>query len=168
MTLHETKTLHAYNSWADNRIFDALESLPEEQYLRDLKSSHGGLHGTMIHLVGAEKIWLERFRGEAQPFLTKDPPPTLAALRKIWEDVGYQTAKWLGMMTDQKLAGTFAMKTLKGETQTHVFWQAFQHLVNHSSYHRGQIVTMLRQTGAPPPVTDMILFYRETSKLAAS
>jgi uncharacterized damage-inducible protein DinB len=165
MTLSELKLLHAYNSWADNRIFEALAQLPPEQYIQDMKGSHGGIHATLVHLVGAEKIWLERFQGTTQPFLSENPPGSLAGLKEIWEKVGYETAKWIGGMTDKKLQETFTMKTLKGETFTHVFWQAFQHIVNHSTYHRGQIVTMLRQLGAKPPTTDLILFYRETAKV---
>lgn len=165
MTLHELKLLHAFNSWASNRIFDALSPLTPDQYIRDLKSSHGGIHGTLVHMVGAEKIWLERFQGEAQPFLKVAEIPSLADVKTIWEKVGYDTAKWLGSMNDKALQGTFAMKTMKGDTFTQVFWQAFQHLVNHSSYHRGQIVTMLRQLDVTPPATDLIRFYRETQKL---
>ena len=165
MTLQEIKTLHAYNSWADNRVLDAVAQLPTDQYMQDMKSSHGGIHGTLIHMVGAEKVWLERFQGDPQPFLTQNPPKSLQELKSIWEKVGYDTARWLGTMTDKKLGETFSMKTVKGDTYTHVYWQAFQHLVNHSSYHRGQIITMLRQSGAKPVSTDLIFFYRETAKL---
>ncbi len=164
MTLQELKTLHAYNSWANNRIFEALAGIPADQYLQDMKSSHGGIHGTFVHTIGAEKIWLERFLGAPQPFLTQDGIKSLADLKVIWEKVGYDTAKWLGTMSDKKLQETFTMKTLKGDTFVHIFWQAFQHVVNHSSYHRGQIITMLRQLGQKPVSTDLILFYRETAK----
>ena len=165
MTLNDLKLLHAYNSWANNRIFDALATIQHEQYVQDMKSSHGGIHGTLVHIVGAEKIWLERFKEAPLPFLTQDPPKSLAKLKLVWEKVGYDTAKWLGTMTDKKLQETFTAKTLKGDTFTNTFWQAFQHVVNHSSYHRGQIVTMMRQLGVNPPSTDLILFYRETGKL---
>ncbi len=164
MTLSEIKTLHAYNAWANNRIFEAVETLTPEQYAQDMKSSHGGIRGTLVHTVGAEKVWLERFKGTPQPFLTEAALPGLADLKSVWEKVGYDTAQWVGTMTDKKLGETFTMKTLKGDTFTHVFWQAFQHVVNHSSYHRGQIITMLRQVGAKPVSTDLILFYRETAR----
>lgn len=164
MTLQEIKTLHAYNAWANNRIFEALAPLSPEQYMQDMKGSHGGIHPTLVHMVGAEKIWLERFQGSPQPFLASDALPSLAAVKEVWEKVGFDTAKWLGTMTDKKLQETFTMKTLKGDTFTHIVWQAFQHLVNHSTYHRGQIITMMRQLGVKPPGTDLILFYRETAK----
>jgi uncharacterized damage-inducible protein DinB len=166
MTLSEIKFLHAYNSWADNLIFEALTPLPPEKYLQDMKSSHGGIHGTLVHTVGAEKIWLERFLGDVQKPLGANPPGTLGDLRKVWEKVGLDTARWLGTMSDRKLQETFTMKTVKGDTFTHVFWHAFQHMVNHSSYHRGQIITMLRQLGEKPVTTDLIRFYRETGKKA--
>lgn len=164
MILSELKLLHAYNSWADNCIFEALAHLPQEQYTRDMKGSHGGIHSTLVHLVGAEKVWLERFQGAAQPFLSENPPQSLPELKVIWERVGYDTAKWLGTMSDKKLQETFTMKTLKGDLFTHVYWQAFLHVVNHSTYHRGQIITMLRQLGVKPPSTDLIRFYREAGK----
>jgi uncharacterized damage-inducible protein DinB len=164
MTLFEIRTLHAYNSWASNRIFEALEAIPSEQYLQDMKGSHGGIHTTLIHMVGAEKVWLERFQGAAQPFLSENPPASFAELKSIWEKVGFDTAKWLGTQSDKSLQGTFTMKTLKGDSFTHVFWQAYQHVVNHSTYHRGQVVTMMRQLGVKPPSTDLIQFYRETKR----
>jgi uncharacterized damage-inducible protein DinB len=164
MTLQEVKLLHAYNAWANNRMFDAVQKLTPEQYTKDLKASHGSIHGTLVHLVGAEKIWVERFQGNPQPFLKAEEIATAAELRALWERVGYETARWIGTMTDKKLQEVFSMKTLKGDTYTHVYWQAFQHLVNHSTYHRGQIVTMLRQLDAQPVSTDLIVFYRESKQ----
>ena len=162
MTLNELKTLHAYNSWATNRTFETLDQLTDEQYSKDMRTSHGSIKGTMVHLVGAEKIWLERFNEAPQPFLGENPPETVAELRTIWEQTGHATAKWLGMMNDRKLAETFSMKSRKGDQLTPVFWQAFQHVTNHSTYHRGQVVAMLRQIGVAPKGTDMILFFMET------
>ncbi len=165
MTLSELRFLHAYNAWATNRVFDALAPMPQDEYLRDMKGSHGSIHGTLIHMIGAEKIWLERWKGvPTEPFLNAASAATLADARHIWEKVGHATAQWLGGMSDRKLQETFTMKTLKGEAFTHVTWQAFQHLINHSTYHRGQVVTMMRQLGATPPSTDLIQFYRETSR----
>jgi uncharacterized damage-inducible protein DinB len=162
MMLNDIRTLHAYNTWASTRIFDALASVSDEQYLADMKSSHGGIHSTLVHMVGAEKVWLERFQGEAQPFLSQNPPGSLAGLRGIWDATRAKTTAWLDRQSDQSLEGTFTLTTVKGDVFTHVFWQAFQHVVNHSTYHRGQVVTMMRQLGIKPPSTDLALYYRET------
>jgi DinB family len=66
----EVRELFEFNAWAQRRIFDALAALPAEQYFRDLKSSHGGVHGTLCHLVWAEQLWLTRW--------LRRPPPAVA------------------------------------------------------------------------------------------
>jgi uncharacterized damage-inducible protein DinB len=166
MTLQEIKLLHAYNSWASNRIFDAVAQMTRDHYMQDLKASHGGIHGTLTHMVGAEKFWLSRWVGVPEAkLITPEEVPSLPELKALWEKVGFDMAKFLGTMTDKKLAGTFAMTTSKGDTFTHVYWQAIQHVVNHSTYHRGQVVVMMRQLGVKPPGTGLNTFYREAGKL---
>jgi uncharacterized damage-inducible protein DinB len=163
MTLQEIKTLVAYNAWATNRIFEAVEALPEGEAMRDMKSSHRNIHGTLTHLVGAEKIWLSRMAGTPDKAMIKPADvPTVADVKATWEQTGFATAKFLGTMTDRKLQETFTMSTAKGEQFTHSFGQALQHVVNHSTYHRGQVITLMRQMGQTPPDTGMISFFRET------
>src|SRR5207245_8802058 len=66
MTTAETQELFAFNAWANRRIFDGVAQLAEADYLRDLKSSHGGVHGTLCHIVWAEHLWLTRWLGEPE------------------------------------------------------------------------------------------------------
>jgi uncharacterized damage-inducible protein DinB len=166
MTLHEAKLLHAFNAWATQKIFDALAPLPREQFTCDMKASHGSIHGTLTHLVGSEKMWLSRWVGTPDATaLQPDAVPTVADLKTVWEHTGFEMARWLGTLTDAKLQETFTMTTAAGATHTHTIAQALQHLVDHGSYHRGQIVTLLRQIGVTPPSTGLIRFYRETAKL---
>jgi uncharacterized damage-inducible protein DinB len=167
MTTHDIRMLHAFNSWASNRIFDAVARIPETDAMKDLKSSHGSVHGTLLHMVAAEKIWLSRWVGKPDTRLVAAPDaPTLAAVRRLWEETGFSMAKFLGTMTDARLKETFAMTTSAGATFTHAYGQAIQHVVDHSTYHRGQVVSLLRQLGHTPPGTGLIVFYRETSKLS--
>lgn len=164
MTLQEMKLLHAYNAWASNRIFDALEKIPPEDIAKDLKSSHGSIQGTLTHMVAAEKIWLSRLLGTPDTTLmTGAEAPTLADLKAVWEKTGYTMAKLLGSLTDRKLQDTFTMVTTSGKSFTNTFGQAMQHVVDHSTYHRGQIVTLMRQLGHMPPSAGLIGFYRETA-----
>jgi len=165
MTLQEAKLLHAFTAWADNRIFEVVARIPEAEYMRDMKSSHGSIHGTLAHIVAAQKIWLSRWRNEAdQKLMTVDEVPSLKELKAVADTVGFEMAKFLGTMTDKKLQESFSMRTSKGDTFTHTYAQAFHHLVDHSTYHRGQVITMLRQLGVKPPSTGMIMFFRETAK----
>ena len=167
MTAQEIRTLHAFNSWASNRIFDAVAGIPDPDVMKDMKASHGSVHGTLLHMVGAEKIWLSRWTGKPDARLIAAPDaPTLAAVRRVWEETGFAMAKFLGTMTDAKLRETFTMTTAAGAALTHAYGQAIQHVVDHSTYHRGQVVLLLRQLGHTPPGTGLITFYRETAKLS--
>ena len=166
MTLQEAKLLLAFNAWADNRIFDAVVQLPADQYTKEMNSSHGSIHGTLAHLVGAQKRWLNRWQGspEANP-MSPAEVPTLKDLKAVWEKIGFETAKFFGMMTDKKLQEAFPVTSPQGESYTLTFAQGLQHVVDHSTYHRGQIITLMRQLGVKPPYTGMVGFFRESGKL---
>jgi uncharacterized damage-inducible protein DinB len=163
MTLQEVTQLVAFNQWADARFFGALSQLSAEQYGRDLQSSHGGIHGTLMHIVGVEKGWLRRWLRQpetAAPLLSH--MHSLAELRAYWEGVCAEMNQFLAALDDRKLQETLQTTTLAG-TFTAPYWQMIQHVVDHSSYHRGQIVTMLRQLGVTPPSTGLIRFYRDAT-----
>jgi uncharacterized damage-inducible protein DinB len=163
MTLQEVTHLVAFNRWADARFFEALSQLSPEQYGRDLQSSHGGIHGTLVHIVGVEKGWLRRW--QRQPETTASPlrqMHSLTELRAYWEDVCAEMEQFLTTLDDLKLQETLETTTLAG-TFTAPYWQMIQHVVDHSSYHRGQIVTMLRQLGVTPPSTGLMRFYRDVA-----
>jgi uncharacterized damage-inducible protein DinB len=165
MTLQEIKLLFAYDNWANERIFEAVSALSEADYTRDLKSSHGGVQGTLTHIVATDKIWLSRWVGNPEmQLMAVSEAPTLADLKDVWEDVARRTAKFLGALNDKKVLETFSWTSPKGDCLTHVYAHAFQHVVNHSTYHRGQITSFLRQLGAKPAGTDLITFYRQTSR----
>jgi uncharacterized damage-inducible protein DinB len=166
MTLQEMKLLFAFNAWASNKILDAVGALPEENITRDMKTSHKTILQTLVHMVGAEKVWLERWSGKPDAkFLTPSDYTTLASVKELWNTVGFTSAKFVAGLTDKKLQELFEMKTMKGDVFKTVYWQSMLHVIDHSTYHRGQIVAMLRQLDVVPPSTGMIGFFRETAKL---
>ena len=83
MTLGEVRELFAYNAWANRRCFAALEPLPTESYFRDLKSSHGGLHGTLCHIVWAEQLWLTRWLAQLNPGVSHS-----CSAHTMWHKIG--------------------------------------------------------------------------------
>jgi uncharacterized damage-inducible protein DinB len=129
VTVADARELFAYNAWANRKFFAALAALPAEPYFRDLKCSHGGIHGTLCHLVWAEALWLNR---------------------------------------PARLDDTIEVHPSTGGAYRHTFGQMFRHAIDHSTYHRGQLVTLLRQVGATPPSTGLIVFYRERGAGATS
>ena len=162
MTPAEVQELFAFNAWASRRIFDGAAQLAAADYLRDLKSSHGGIHGTLCHIVWAEQLWLHRWLGKPAPAVAQGKDlATLADVRARWEEVEAERERFLRDLTDAKLADTITIKPTTGGEYRHTFGDTFRHAVDHSSYHRGQVVTLMRQLGVKPPSTGLILFCRE-------
>lgn len=162
MTLADIQTLYDFNYWAKARIMSVVETLSQEQFTKNLGSSHGGIHGTLVHIVGAEHIWLSRWIGQAV-FRLLDPKDysTIPAVRQKWDEVEQQMGEFVGGLTEENLSAIVTYKTTEGRQFSNPLWQMMQHVINHSTYHRGQIVTMLRQLGVKPIGTDLITFYRE-------
>ncbi len=162
MTVQDFQILFQFNSWANTRTQQAVESLPEEKLYVDLKNSFGSIHGTLVHLVGAEDIWLQRLNGaDLGKFMKKDEYPTYASVKTKWIEVESGWQKYISSVKEEELAHTLVFHNLKGEQVSQKIWQSLQHLVNHSTYHRGQITTMIRQSGGTPVGTDLIAFYRQ-------
>ncbi|MFA6457332.1 MAG: DinB family protein [Bacteroidota bacterium] len=166
MTAQDFQILFQFNAWANAGTLKAVDSLPEEKLYVDLKNSFGSIHGTLVHLCGAEDIWLQRMSG-ADPgvFMKKDMYPTYASVKTKWNEVEAGWKKYIGTVTDTELTRTMTFHNLKGEQVTQLVWQSLQHLVNHSTYHRGQITTLVRQSGGTPVGTDLIAYYRQQNTL---
>ncbi len=165
MTFDDIKTLFDFDKWATERILEIVAMLNEEQYAKNLGSSHGGVRGTLVHTYGADWVWLERWKGTSPTSLIKEEDiPTFPMLKEKWTSLRGQMDRFVLSLTEEKLQSQLSYKDLKGNAYTQVLWQQMQHLINHSTYHRGQVVTMLRQHGVKPVATDLIAYYRLQSK----
>jgi len=166
MHLSDIHTMFEYNTWANNRLFSVASELSQEQFTKDLGSSHGGIHGTLHHMMGAEEIWLRRWQGESPTsFLSKEKFPTFDDLTDHWEMLDHEIMSFCHMLkSDDEVKKIISYSDLRGNKFEQPLYQLMQHLVNHSSYHRGQVVTMLRQVGIKPVSTDMVMYFRELKK----
>lgn len=162
MNVAEVKESFAYNAWAHRRVFDALAALSAEQYHRDLKCSFDSIHGTVCHIVWAEQLWLSRWLGKPAPAVAQGKDlPGLAEARARWDALEAERAAFLASFPESRMSDTVTVQTSSGGAFQHSFREMFLHTVDHSSYHRGQIITMLRQLGVKPPAAGLIGFYRE-------
>jgi uncharacterized damage-inducible protein DinB len=164
MTVTEIRTLFEYDEWATDRTMESVSSLPESKYQENLKSSHGGIHGTLAHVCWADALWLARWRGSPTPRSAVDEMPTLDSLKKQWKSYRADLGTFLGGLTDVRLATPLSYSDTKGNKHEEPLYQQMLHKINHSSYHRGQVVTMLRQIGHKPIGTDLIAFFRERKR----
>jgi len=157
-----------YTVWANHRAMRAAATLSVDDFKRDLGSSHGGVRGTLVHTLGAEWIWLERWKG-VSPTRPLDEAefPDVMAVRERWTVVEDHRASWFAALRESALAETIRYSTLDRRSFEGPLWQLVQHVANHSTYHRGQVVTLLRILGAKAPSSDMVLWDRERASPAA-
>lgn len=168
MNTHDLQTMLDYHYWARNRLLDALEPLTNEQYHQDLGSSFKSICDTAAHLYAAEWAWYQRWHGESPTALPSDRFSDLAALRHAWTGHEQKMRAFVDGLSDADIARVISFTLFNGTTGASPIWQMVQHVVNHASYHRGQITTMLRQLGAAPPKSmDMIAYFRVKAASAA-
>jgi len=161
MTADEARELFAYGVWANGRAFDAVEALAPEQLTTPVASSFPSVRGTLGHVVAAEWVWLRRWLGEspsAMPAWVSDA--SLAELRVQLAAVEAQRDQYLETLSDSDLARVVEYRTLAGKVCSDPLAGLMRHLVNHSTYHRGQVATQMRHVGLVPPTTDLIEYMR--------
>jgi uncharacterized damage-inducible protein DinB len=159
MNKQDIEYLYEYNRWANARVLDAVSKLTPEQFARDLQSSHRSVRDTLAHILAAEWIWLERWKGVSPgALLTPADFPTVESLRTRWAVVKGDYAEFINGATDESLATVIAYTNTSGEEWAYPLGQMLQHVMNHSSYHRGQVATMLRQLGAEANPVDLLVF----------
>ena len=159
MNTNDIKHIYAYNRWANESVLDAVSKLTAEQFTKDLQSSHRSVRDTLAHILAAEWIWLERWKG-VSPKALFDPAdfPTLESVRTRLNEVETECAAFIEGLTDESLTQAVTYTNTKGEKWTYSLGQMLQHVANHSSYHRGQVTTMLRQLGASTREVDLLVY----------
>jgi len=153
-----------YTVWANHRVMRAAATLSVDDFKRDLSSSHGGVRGTLVHMLGAEWIWLERWKGISPVgvrFFDEGEFSDIIAVRDRWQAVEEHRSSWFRNLSAAAVRRKIRYKAMDGKPFEGPLWQLVQHVVNHSTYHRGQVVTMLRLLKAAPVSTDLVIWYRE-------
>jgi uncharacterized damage-inducible protein DinB len=163
MTPEEARLLLDYHVWARERLLAAVAVLSPEQFCRDLGSSFASVRDTLAHVYGADEVWYERWRGGTPSGLPSPGRfPDLAALRSAWAGLDPQVRDLVAGLGSEGLLRTITYRAFNGQQATLPYWQMLQHVVNHGSYHRGQVTTLLRQLGVSAGKSmDLVAFYRE-------
>ena len=166
MDVNDIKQLFDYTEWANDLAMDAASKLPDEGLLRDVGFSHRSIFGTLVHMAGAEWIWLERWHGrsptkaEAWTLWSTESCQDLAVLKDRWLNLINERAQFVSQLDETRLAADLHFKLLSGDPSSMPLINQMQHVVNHATMHRGQIVGMIRQLGIEPPATDLLFYLR--------
>jgi uncharacterized damage-inducible protein DinB len=166
MNLADITRLFNYTEWANNLAIEAAAKLSDEDLRRDFGISHKSIFGTLVHMAGAEWIWLERWHGRSP---TKDTGWTLwstescadlTTLKERWQELVERRTKHRAELDEEILASELPFKLLSGDASSMPLIDQMQHVVNHATLHRGQVVGMIRQLGIDPPSTDLLFYLR--------
>ncbi len=166
MHASDLRTLIHYNYWARDRMLAAVAKLLPEGYAKPMANSFASVRDTVVHIYGAEWVWFSRFKGESPTGLPHvSGYPDLPSLKKAWGEVEAGWRSLVANLDDDNVSTVIRFKTLNGHDAQSPLGEMIQHVVNHGTYHRGQVTTMIRQMAAEPPESmDLIFYYRENQK----
>ena len=164
MQIDAIRELYDYNHWANQRVLSAMTPLTDDMFTRNMGNSFVSLRDTLAHILGAEWIWLERWLGRSpKALLSASDFPTLQALQRRWAAVRLDQNQYIQTLVPERLNDDVSYTNTRGERYSYALWRQMLHVLNHSSYHRGQVTTLLRQMGAEPAGTDLLVYYDQAA-----
>jgi uncharacterized damage-inducible protein DinB len=154
------RTMASYNSWMNQRIYDACKKLPDAERKRDKGAFFKSIHGTLNHLLLADRVWMGRFTG--RPFaitsLDQELYADFAQLRSEREEQDRIIRVWADDLTADQLGSELAFTSIVSpQPRRYPFAFAVMHFFNHQAHHRGQVTTLLSQNIIDPGVTDLLM-----------
>jgi uncharacterized damage-inducible protein DinB len=163
------ETLARYNGWMNRKLYAAAGTLSDEQRKRDCGAFFHSIHGTLNHLLLADRVWLLRFTGDAS-FASRTASGELIVMRGL-DQILYadfvelerervatdeRIEAWIRARDEADFSRIISYRTTQGTPREHPLWWAIGHLFNHQTHHRGQVTTLLNQLGVDPGVTDLV------------
>ncbi len=151
-----------YHKWATGQIMEECLKLTAEQLVKDFKGSFGSIYDTAKHLYQADSIWLDRLEERPTDNLARyEAPGCTFELRDAWSAVHDKMLAFGAALAENDWEREISYKNLAGVSYKSAIWEVLLHVVNHGTYHRGQITSMLRMSGVKAVNLDLIRFYRE-------
>jgi len=157
----------AYNIWANKIIIDQVNQLSEEQLHKEIASSFDTIYKTILHLMDVESIWWQRLKlAEHVEWPGRTFDGSVDELSKKLLQLSLQWEEWITNTNEVNITHVFAYQNSKKEQFKQPVYEMLLHLFNHQTFHRGQVVTMLRQLGIEKiQPTDFIVFSRTSHSL---
>jgi uncharacterized damage-inducible protein DinB len=158
MRVIDLQSLYHYTAWANERMFEASAALTAEEMLRPVGGSFPSVRDTLAHIAAADWIWLCRWTGESPTGWPTWSNGSAGEIREEWRRIHAERLDFIGGLTDADLARDISFTRINGETDHAPLGFLLQHVVNHATYHRGQVASQLRLLGVTPPATDLLRY----------
>ena len=160
------RTMAAYNRWMNERLYELCAGIPDAERKRDRGAFFKSVHGTLNHLLVADRIWMRRFTGEGPVHDRLDVilHDDLAGLRAAREAEDARIEAYVGGLDEAALAGRLRYRTIVRPMEVEQpLAPALLHFFNHQTHHRGQATTLLSQAGVDVGVTDLLMLIPEAA-----
>jgi uncharacterized damage-inducible protein DinB len=173
--LNQFRLMARYNTWANDRVYELVSNLSEEERQRNLGAFFNSIHGTLNHILLGDRAWLGRFATSTPHkfqslqeaklvFNCQDLGeilyPNFAELRKERSQTDRAIENWTNELTPEMLSARMNYKNItKGIDREHSLWFALAHFFNHQTHHRSQVTTLLHQLGKDYGITDFLAMY---------
>jgi uncharacterized damage-inducible protein DinB len=156
----------AYNLWANRRMVEVFSDLSDNLLEAPIVSSFPSVRRTLLHIWDAETLWLERLQGHSPTvFPSKSFDGSNMEVFTNLIRVSERFNSFVASQPDGFFGETMSFTTLSYGPQTQRAFEMVHHCMNHSTMHRGQLITMGRQLGVDKfPPTDFAYFLREDGK----
>lgn len=147
-----------YNRWMNGKLYAVCSDIADEKRKADLGAFFRSIHGTLNHILWADRLWLRRFDVHAYPMtpMGQDLYADFSQLRAEREQTDALIRQWVEGLRDEWLAQRFEFTSLSdGKTRRASMWVFMTQFFNHQTHHRGQVTTLIKQLGYEPGITDI-------------
>ena len=148
----------AYSAWASGLLVEAAGELTPEELTRDFGTADKSVLGTLVHIFGADRLWLARMKRDSRTGSSTDADYQLTVLQNDWPALHRQWKEWAAELTDEACGTELSYRDMRGNPWRQPLGQLVLHVVNHGTHHRGQVSGFLRAMGHVPPQLDLIRF----------
>jgi uncharacterized damage-inducible protein DinB len=161
--LNPLQTLARYKAWADDRLYRKLGELPDTELTAPRAIVFGSILRTLHHVHAMDLVWKAHLEGVPHFFTTRDPEacPAFAALLEMQRRVDAWYIGYAGSLSQSACEESVEFTFIGGGAGTMTRAEILHHVVNHTTYHRGHIATMIYQIPSEPPTTDLPVFLGE-------
>jgi len=158
--INHVRAMAGYNRWMNQKLYEICANISDEERKRDAGAFFKSIHGTLNHLLLADKSWMGRFTGMPENFKSLDQElySDFDALRKEREKQDQAIISWVASLQDSDLGNDLTFTAMTSPmTRTYPLWFVLSHFFNHQTHHRGQVTTLIKQLDIDPGITDLLM-----------
>jgi uncharacterized damage-inducible protein DinB len=151
-------SLFAFNRWANAKMLDACRKLTPEQYVAEPVPGWSSVRSTVVHIAVVTELWLRGLENDPDDSIpTEAEVATIDDAERLLERAYQRFDRLLPTLTPERLT-TLVTYRRRGHTATLPPWAVLRQVVNHTTYHRGQVASKLKRFGIVQPETDFVLW----------